>query len=75
MTHAQSNSNKNTAFKLSEKVKAILHEKGYSFLFDYSDYKYYKAKAKKAFNKAYAIAELFIQENQPQKSDYNGYIF
>ena len=75
MTHAQSNSNKSTAFKLSEQVKAILHEKGYSFLFDYSDYKYYKAQAKKAFNKAYAIAELFIQENSNQKSDYNGYIF
>lgn len=75
MTHQKSNSNKNTAFKLSEQVKAILHEKGYSFLFDYSDYKYYKAQAKKAFNKAYAIAELFIQENANQKSDYNGYIF
>lgn len=75
MTHAQSNSSKSTAFKLSEQVKAILHEKGYSFLFDYTDYKYYKAKAKQAFNKAQAIAELFIQDNQPQKSDYHGYIF
>ncbi|MFA9191145.1 hypothetical protein AAGV28_07150 [Flavobacterium sp. FZUC8N2.13] len=75
MTHVQSNSSKNTAFKLSEQVKATLHEKGYSFLFNYEDYKYYKAQAKKTFNKAYTIAELFIQENANQKSDYNGYIF
>ena len=75
MTPIQSNSHKNTAFKLSEQVKATLHEKGFSFLFNYDDYKYYKAQAKKAFNKAQAIAELFIQDNQPTKSDYHGYIF
>lgn len=75
MTHALSNSNKNTAFKLSEQVKATLHEKGFSFLFNYDDYKYYKSQAKRAFNKAQAIAELFILENTNQKSDYNGYIF
>ncbi len=75
MTHVQPNSNKNNAFKLSEQVKATLHEKGYSFLFNYSDYSYYKSQAKRAFNKAQAIAELFIQDNTNQKSDYNGYIF
>lgn len=75
MTHAKSNSHKNTAFKLSEQVKATLHAKGYSFLFNYSDYKYYKAQAKKAFNKAQAIADLFIQDNQPIKSDFSEYVF
>jgi hypothetical protein len=75
MTPIQSNSHKNTAFKLSEQVKATLHAKGYSFLFNYSDYAYYKAQAKKAFNKAQTIAELFIRDNTTQKSDYNGYIF
>lgn len=75
MTQIQSNSHKSTSFKLSEQVKDLLHEKGYSFLFNYSDYKYFKSQVKKAFNKAQAIAELFIQENSNQKSDYNGYIF
>lgn len=75
MTQIQFNSHKNTAFKLSEQVKATLHAKGYSFLFNYQDYKYYKAQVKRAFNKAQAIAELFIQDNTNQKSDYNGYIF
>lgn len=75
MTPINSNSHKNTAFKLSEQVKATLHEKGYSFLFNYSDYAYYKAQVKKAFNKAQAIADLFIQDNTNQRSDYNGYIF
>jgi hypothetical protein len=75
MTPILSNSHKNTAFNLSEQVKATLHEKGYSFLFNYSDYKYFKENAKQAFNRAQAIAELFIQDNTTQKSDYNGYIF
>lgn len=75
MTQIQSNSHKNTAFKLSEQVKATLHAKGYSFLFNYQDYKYYKSQVKRAFNKAQAIAELFIQDNQPTKSDFSQYIF
>jgi hypothetical protein len=75
MTPIQSNSHKNTAFKLSEQVKATLHEKGYSFLFNYTDYKYYKAQVKKAFNKAQAIAELFIQDNNTNESDFSEYVF
>lgn len=75
MTPIQSNSHKNTAFKLSEQVKATLHEKGFSFLFNYDDYKYYKAQAKKAFNKAQAIAELFIQDNNTNESDFSEYVF
>jgi hypothetical protein len=75
MTPILSNSRKNTAFNLSEQVKATLHEKGYSFLFNYSDYKYYKSQVKKAFNKAQAIAELFIMENQTEESDFSEYVF
>ncbi len=75
MTPIQSNSHKNTAFKLSEQVKATLHEKGFSFLFNYDDYKYYKAQAKKAFNKAQAIADLFIQDNNTNESDFSEYVF
>lgn len=73
MTRTQS-SHKNTPFKLSEQVKTILNEKGFSFLFNYSDYLYYKAQAKKAFNKAQEIAEQFIQDNNA-KSDYDEYVF
>ncbi len=75
MTPIQSNSHKNTAFKLSEQVKATLHAKGYSFLFNFEDYKYYKAQAKKAFNKAQAIADLFIQDNNTNESDFSEYVF
>jgi hypothetical protein len=74
----QSNSfseSKNNAFKLSTQVKSLLHEKGFSFLFNFQDYKYYKAQAKNAFNKVQAITELFIEENVQSKSDYNEYIF
>lgn len=67
-------SHKNTPFKLSEQVKSILNEKGFSFLFNYSDYAYYKAQAKKAFNKAQEIAEQFIQDNNV-KSDFDEYVF
>ena len=74
MTPKLSNSHKNTAFKLSEQVKATLHEKGYSFLFNYSDYKHFKDQAKKAFNKAQAITEMFIQENN-SNSDFSEYVY
>lgn len=76
MTRIQSTSHKNTSFKLSEQVKETLHARGYSKIFNYQDYKYYKAQVKKAFNKAQAIAELFIQDNLTNNtSDYNEYLF
>jgi hypothetical protein len=76
MTPIQSNSHKNTSFKLSDQVKKTLQEKGYTAIFNYQDYKYYKTQVKKAFNKAQAIAELFIQDNfSNNTSDYNEYIF
>lgn len=66
-------SNKNSL--LSEQVKQILNEKGFSFSFNWSDYQYFKAKAKNAFNKAVAIAEMFIEENGTDNGDFNQYVF
>jgi hypothetical protein len=72
MTHI---SHKNNVYKLSDQVKNILHEKGLSAVFNYNDYLYFKKQVKNAFNKAQAIAELFIQENINQNSDFNEYTF
>jgi hypothetical protein len=73
MTKITSNA-KNTTLKLSDQVKIELSKKGYSFLFNYSDYKYYKAVCKNAFNKVQTIADLFIFENN-QNSDFDEYIY
>jgi hypothetical protein len=72
MTHT---SHKNNAYKLSDQVKNILHEKGLSAVFNYNDYLYFKKQVKNTFNKAQAIAELFIEENINQNSDFNEYTF
>lgn len=66
-------SNKNSL--LSEQVKQILNEKGFSFLFNWNDYQFFKSKAKTAFNKAVAIAEMFIEENGSENGDFNQYVF
>jgi len=66
---------KNNAFKLSTQVKNILHEKGLSKVFNYTDYEYFKMQCTNAWNKAQAIAELFIQDNQNTNSDFNDYVF
>ena len=67
--------NKSNAYKLSYQVKNILQEKGLSCIFNDNDYLYFKKKVKNAFNKAQAIAELFIEENLNTKSDFNEYTF
>lgn len=74
MTHSTTFNNHKNTNKLSDQVKKILQEKGFSFLFNWADYQYFKDQAKSAFNKAQAIAELFIQDN-PQTSDFNEYVF
>ena len=61
MNTRTNNSRKSNAFKLSEQVKTILHEKGLSFLFTYQDYTYFKSQVNSTFNKAQEIANLFIQ--------------
>lgn len=75
MNTQTNNSRKINAFKLSEQVKNILHDKGLSFLFTYHDYIYFKSQAKMAFNKAQEIAELFIQYHEPIKTDFSDYEF
>ena len=65
---------KNTSLKLSEQVQNILTEKGFSFLFNWNDYNHFKRQAQNAWNKAQAIAELFITENNT-KSDFDEYVF
>jgi len=74
MNTQANNSHKNNAFKLSNQVKNILHAKGLSKVFNYSDYSYFKTQAKNAFNKAQTIADKFIQEHQTE-SEFNDYIF
>lgn len=64
-----------TTYKLSDQVKQILHEKGLSKVFNYQDYTYFKNQVKSAFNKAVAIAELFIQDNEETTTDYHDYIY
>lgn len=66
---------KTTSFKTSEQVEAILHEKGLSKVFTIEDYNYFKRKCTSAYNRAQAIAELFIQYYDDVPSDYNDYVF
>jgi len=70
--NTKTNDRKNT--KLSEQVKKILTEKGFSFLFNFQDYRHFKPQAKGDFNPALKIANLFIQDTN-QESDFNQYIF
>lgn len=65
---------KSNSFLLSEQVKSILHACGLSKAFNYSDYTYFKNKAVKAYNKAQAIADMFIEEYRAE-SDLNEYVF
>ncbi len=75
MTTITSNSHKSNNFTLSTQVQKILHTKGYSRLFNFTDFQYYKKQVKDQFNKAEVIAELFIQENENELSDFQEYIF
>ena len=54
MTQINFPSYKNTTFKLSEQVKNKLQEKGFSKLFNYSDYSFYKSLSNVDFNLLYA---------------------
>jgi hypothetical protein len=66
---------KSKALQLSVQVKNILQEKGFSAIFNFNDYHYFKKQVASAFNKAQAIAELFIAENKTQQNDFSQYIF
>lgn len=62
-------------FLLSEQVKRILYNQGFTTLFNYSDYEHFKRKCKGAFNKPNEIAKLFIADALPEQNDFNQYIF
>lgn len=74
MTHTKRKA-KNTVITLSCQVEKILQEKGLSKIFNHSDFTYFKAQVKYAFNQAQAIADLFIQENRNTRTDYHDYIY
>lgn len=63
-----------TKVLLSYKVRQELTEKGYSFLWNWDDYYYYKSLCKNAFNKAFDITQKFISESNAS-SDFNEYLF
>lgn len=74
----QTNNNsisKYNAFKLSDQVKKALHEKGFSFLFNFNDYKYFKKQVKSSCNKVDAIVNLFLEYHGEINSDFNDYVF
>lgn len=75
MTTITSNTGKSNYFLLSTQVQEILKEKGYSRFFNFTDFQYFKKQVKEEFNQAQAIADLFIQENETELSDFNEYIF
>jgi len=75
MEISNTNENKSNPFLLSNQVKTILQQKGYSSVFNFSDYKFFKSKCKKAFNKAVAIADKFIEEANPNQNDFLNYTF
>ena len=76
MTLTAIKKDKNKRFLLSEQVKTILHEKGYLKIFNYQDYNHFKSQVQDTFNKALAIANLFILENMSDnESDFNDYLF
>ena len=75
MTTQQNNIRKIHPFLLSEQVKKILRYKGFTSIFNYSDYEYFKTECADAFNKALAIADRFILDAETTQNDLNDYIF
>ena len=61
-------------FCLMNKYK-ILREKGLSCVFNFNDYKLFKAQCAQAFNKAMEIAKKFEELAEPENNDFNDYIF
>lgn len=72
---SQYKSSKKKLFNLSEQVKKILYERGYSHIFNYADYKDFKKLSRNTLNiyRANSIAEMFI-ENTNENSDLNQYL-
>jgi hypothetical protein len=70
----QPNTDKSKSLKTSEQVKLILHNHGLSKVFNYRDYELFKYRAKRAFNQAQAVAQMFIEEYRTE-SDFLEYEF
>jgi hypothetical protein len=71
MTQTTFHAKSTNSTPLSAQVRQILNEKGFSFLFNWDDYAHYRTEAKNAFNKALAIAELFIQNTDCNSDLYD----
>lgn len=62
----------NKTTKTSQQVQEILFKNGYSYLFNWNDYNYFKDQCKNEFNKALKIAQLFVEYHETP-SDYAEY--
>lgn len=60
--------------KLSTKVQQILFSRGFSHIFNWEDYRFYKKETVNAIFRAEAIAELFIKDTC-EISDFADYEF
>ena len=61
--------------KLSDKVYQILMEQGFTKLFNWNDYKFFKKESENQPNPAQWIAEQFISWNSHELSDFADYTF
>ena len=61
--------------KLSDKVYQELNSKGFSKLFNWSDYLFFKKESVDKINRAQWIAEQFISWNSHELSDFADYEF
>lgn len=61
--------------KLSDKVYQILKDKGYSKIFNWSDYNFFKKESANKHNRAQWIADQFIAWNNHELSDFTDYEF
>lgn len=62
----------NKSTKTSQQVQEILFKNGYSHLFNYNDYLFFKKQCKNEFNPALSIAKMFIDYHDVP-SDYAEY--
>jgi hypothetical protein len=60
---------------LSDKVYQILMEQGFTKLFNWNDYKFFKRESESKPNRAQYIAEQFISWNSHELSDFADYEF
>ncbi|MEC5156677.1 hypothetical protein [Chryseobacterium sp. MP_3.2] len=61
--------------KLSDKVYQILEEQGFTKLFNFEDYRFFKMQSTDKPNPAQWIAEQFISWNSHELSDFADYEF